>query len=723
MLANPLLVIIAVALSVGACGGEIHAPAKPGDNPSPPSGDAGPSNDASVSPDTGAPDGAEPVEPVDPVPERKTIHRLNRAEYGNTMVELFYGLDLDLADDLPADDHGAGFDNMADVLSLSPLLVELFERAADKVVTAALFEPVTEPSFFNVEAEDPETQQTAGGGSGNFWNLWSNGTVSKVVALPADGTYTLTARVGCQQAGPETCRSTLMLDGLDLQVFDVTGTATEPQLVTVDVTTTAGAHTIGISFTNDFYDPDQGLDQNLLVDWIRIEGPNDLAAEPNPVREEILGLCQSATPGEQACLEEIIEAFGKRAWRRPLGADEVAGLMTLAGDVAAVGGDWEAQLATCLKALVLSPHFLFRVEVDVPPTSLEVHALSDYELASRLAYFLWSSPPDQELMSLADQGQLQDGAVLAQQVTRMLEDPRADALVDNFAGQWLYIRAVPEQAPDVWYYPDYDDPLQAAQEVELRAFIARYLFEDRDMFDMLTDTETVVNRRLAEHYGLSTTGLDDANFVAVDLVATARKGLFGKSGLMTVLSHPTRTSPVKRGKWVLEQLMCDAPPDPPPGVEGLLDEADPTGKTLRELMELHRENAYCASCHDTIDPIGLGLENYDGTGAWRELVNGLPVDASGELPGGLTFSGPDGMIQHLLDDPRLSHCMVEKLFIYAMGRDVVAVDEGFLEQIEDEFLGADRRFAALVTAIVTSDAFRMRRGEADNGTTQEGAQP
>jgi len=663
--------------------------------------------------------GDTPVSAV-PTPERKTLHRLNRAEYDNSIREVFFGLDLKLAEDFPADDHGAGFDNIADSLALSPLTLELYERAADKVVTEALHQPVAEPAFINVEAEDAETSQSTGGESGDFWNLWSNGTVSTVVQLPADGTYALSARVACQQAGPETCIGTLMLDGLDIQAFDITGTNSAPDVITVNVTTTAGGHTIGVAFTNDYYDAALGEDQNMLVDWVRIEGPSDLPPTENPVRNQILALCTSGSVGDEVCIREIATAFGKRAWRRPLGTAEVDTLMGLATQVAAAGGGWEDQLALVLKALILSPHFLFRVELDEPPTSPEVHALTDYELASRLAYFLWSSPPDTELMTLADQGQLQDAAVIATQVERMLEDPRAQALVDNFAGQWLFIRAVPDQAPDVWYYPDYDDPLQAAQETELRMFAERYLFEDRDMLDMLTDTETWVNQRLASHYGLPTMGLTNDAFEQVDLAGTGRKGLFGKSGLMTVLSHPTRTSPVKRGVWVLEQLMCDGPPDPPPGVEGLLDEADPTGKTLRELMEQHRADPYCASCHDTIDPIGLGLENYGGDGAWRDLDNDLPVDASGELPGGLTFDGPDGMIQHLLTDPRFTHCIAEKAYIYAMGRDVLDTDEGFLVAIENAFKASGHRFKALATSIATSDAFRMRRGEPEPST---GGQP
>ncbi len=698
---------VAAASLLAACPAEIgdvaEVPTQPADATS--GTDAGAGGDILPGGDASA--------PVPSTPQRKTIHRLNRAEYDNTIRWLFYGLDVGAAEDFPPDDHGAGFDNIADVLALSPLLVELLERAADAIVTEALYQPIAEPAFVNREAEGPDTLQSVGGSSGDFWNLWSNGTVSAVVQLPAAGSYTLSARVACQQAGPDTCVSTLMFDGLDVQAFDVTGTNSDPDVISVQVTASAGSHTIGVSFTNDFYDPANGLDQNLLVDWVRIEGPTDLEVTSNPVREAIIAHCVTSSPGEAACLQEIVESFGKRAWRRPLSTDEVVALVGLGDEVTAAGGDWEAQLGLVLKALILSPHFIFRVELDTPdPSSLEVHPLTDHELATRLAYFLWSSAPDTELLTLADEGQLQDPAVIATQVERMLADPKAMALVDNFAGQWLYIRAVPDKAPDVWYYPDYDDPLQAAQQTELHMFVERYLFEDRDMLYMLVDSETFVNQRLAEHYGLDSSGMN-VDFQLVDLSATGRKGLFGKSGLMTVLAHPTRTSPVKRGKWVLEQLMCDAPPDPPPGVEGLLDEADPTGKTLRELMEQHREDPYCASCHNTMDPIGLGLENYDGTGAWRETDNGLPVDASGELPGGLLFADQDEMLDVLLEDPRLPDCIVEKLFIYAMGRDITEVDGAYLTSIADDFAVSGNRFAALATALATSDAFRMRRGETE----------
>lgn len=707
--------------SLGGCGDGVH---RPNVGESDATVDSGNGNQDGTNLGDSWPDGAGPGDTANDttsdVPdggavastaERKTLHRLNRVEYQNTLRDLFFGMDVATIEDFPAPDHGAGFDNIADVLSLSALTVELFERSAAKVVTDALNQPLAEPAFLNFEAESAETVKSAGGDGGAFWNLWSNGTVSAVATLPEAGTYSLSARVACNQAGPEVCQASLLFDGLDVQVFDITGTNSAPQVINVVVSASAGVHTIAVSFNNDFYDEVAGLDQNMLVDWVRIEGPTDLPPGVNPTRDAVIGLCTASSEGDQACLQEIATKMGKRAWRRPIETAEVTSLMALTDAIGAAGGDWNDKLSMMLQAIIVSPHFLFRVELDTPdPTSLLVHPLTDYELASRLAYFLWSSSPDTELMTLADSGQLQNPATLNAQVDRMLQDSAADSLIDNFAGQWLFIRAIPEKAPDAWVYPAFDDALRDAQETEMAMFARRYLFEDRSMLDMLTDPQSFINKRLADHYGIPSAGMTEA-FNLVDLSGTGRQGLLGKSGLMAVLAHPTRTSPVKRGVWVLEHMMCDGPDDPPPGVEGLLDEQDPTGKTLRDMMDIHRQDPYCASCHDTIDPIGLGLENYDGIGAWRELDNELPVDASGVLPGGQEFNGPNELAAALLQDPRLKTCMVRKAFIYAMGRDVHPVDADFLASIENEFVAGQHRFAALAKAIVTSDAFRMRRGE------------
>jgi hypothetical protein len=326
--------------------------------------------------------------------------------------------------------------------------------------------------------------------------------------------------------------------------------------------------------------------------------------------------------------------------------------------------------------------------------------------------------PDDALFAAAREGRLATRAGIEQEVVRMLNDPRAEALVANFAGQWLYIRDVDNVFPDPWIFPEFDASLRGAMRAELDHFFRSFVTTDRSLVELLTATDTRVNRRLAEHYGLedllARMPMDDETFISYDFEDGERVGILGKAGLMTVLSTPFRTSIVRRGKWVLAQLLCSEPRAPPPGVEGLIEatgNGPGEGMTLREKMELHKTEPACISCHQAMDPIGFALENFDGIGAWRDTDGGLPIDNRGELPGGRVFHGPGELAALLAADARLPHCMAEKLFIYALGRGVRPEDEPALDAIVETFAGANHRLAALVTAIATSDAFRMQEGQ------------
>jgi hypothetical protein len=360
--------------------------------------------------------------------------------------------------------------------------------------------------------------------------------------------------------------------------------------------------------------------------------------------------------------------------------------------------------------VLVSPHFLFRVEIDPEPTSLVAHPVSDYELASRLSYFMWSSMPDDELFAAADAGALQDPAELQAQVVRMLADPKAESLVANFAGQWLYFRAIgPNVVKDPTMFPMFDEELRASMRTEMEMFFRSFVTESRSLKELLTSDTTYVDARLAAHYGLPAP--EGTGFVEVALGDAPRRGLLTQAGLMAVLSHPQVTSPVKRGKWVLEQLLCIPPAPPPPGVDAQPPEFDPNA-SVREQLEAHRANPECAVCHDTIDPLGLGLEHYDAVGAYRTIDGGKPIDATGNLPnGGASFDDALGMAASLADSEDFARCTVRHTLTYALGRGVTPGDFPYIEEIAAEAMASDFALEDLVIAIVTSEMFRMRRGE------------
>jgi hypothetical protein len=357
--------------------------------------------------------------------------------------------------------------------------------------------------------------------------------------------------------------------------------------------------------------------------------------------------------------------------------------------------------------VLVSPYFVYRVELDPVPTDLTPHALNDHELASRLSYFLWSSMPDDTLFAAADQGLLQDPVELEKQARRMLDDPRARALIDNFAGQWWLIRNIDVAFKDVALYPQWNDVMRASMRTEMKLFAEQFFFDDRDMADMLTATDTFVDATLAAHYGLE--GQFGPDFVAADFGELPFQGILNKAGLMTVLSHADHTSPVKRGKWVLESLLCQAPPPPPPGVDTKLEPSE--GKTQREILEAHRSKPECVSCHLVMDPLGFGLEHYDPLGAWRDLDNGLPIDPSGTLPNMTPFADGLEMQTLISQEPDFVRCVTRKTIIYALGRAIGLNDVPYVDDIVDKFTANERRFSDLVVSLITSDTFRMRRGD------------
>ena len=450
----------------------------------------------------------------------------------------------------------------------------------------------------------------------------------------------------------------------------------------------------------------QVLSVSPLLFELYEQAAQDLAAEVlnTGIRDSIV-FCD---PSLASCRSDVFRELASRAWRRPASEEEVTRLQSLFDVALNEGEGVEEGVELAIRGILLSPHFIYRPELDDDPLSAQPRLLNDYELASRLSYFLWSSMPDQTLFAAAADGSLEDETELRAQVDRMLSDPKAQALVDNFAGQWLRIRSLEDHVPDYASFPEWDGALRDAMGQEAKLFFGEFLRGNVSMDELLLTDFTFLNDRLAAHYGLP---FDlGGQLERVDLDANdPRFGLLTLGSLLTVTSTPIRTSPVKRGVWILEQLLCSEPPPPPPGVEGL-PEGDISSGSLRDRLELHRADPTCASCHNLMDPLGLGLENYDAIGSFRTEDDGFPVDASGQLIDGQGFTNAREMAALIQQDERFEHCIVEKLFTYALGRPVATSEQPFVEVIAEEFAQSGSELPELIKLIVTSEPFRTRRG-------------
>jgi hypothetical protein len=646
------------------------------------------------------PDAAVDSKPVALEPERLSLHRLNRVEYNNTVRDLL-GTELTPADLFPADDVSHGFDNIADVLSLSPAQVEMYHQAAADLVADAMA-PGKVPTL-RLEAET--LGSTVGAMSGEAWKLVTEGEIVAELDT-APGTYEITVLAWTERVGPTPIRMALRVDGKEVQTFDVLADATRPGAYRAQVDLAGGDERVEVAYLND---RDTGSRyRNLLVDSVTIEGPRGVVTS-NPLRERIMICLPTQRSGpdleeERACAQEIIAGFGQRAWRRPLESSEVEELVAFAFEQGR-GDDFAARIGLALRAILASPQFIFRIETFRDPAE----GLDDYELASRLSYFLWSTMPDDALFATAQQGKLNSDEVLSAEVARMLADPKADAFVENFVGQWLSLRGLDEHEPDRKIFPAYDLALKNDMVTETESLFRTLLDGNRPVRELLTASFTFTNSRLGAHYGLEDGG-EDRDAFARTALPPERAGILGHASILTVTSHPTRTSAVKRGKWVLEQLLCSGPPPPPPGVEGLASEPVPSA-TLRERMEQHRSQPICAACHTMMDPIGFGLENYDGTGKWRERDGEFLIDASGTLPDGEHFEGGVQLAVLLADDPRFPRCMATKMYTYALGR----APDWDVAPFVANWTAAEARLGDLVRAVAMSQAFRQHGGKTDGG--------
>ncbi len=640
-------------------------------------------------------------------PGHVTLRRLNRIEYRHTIRDLL-AVDYQPADDFPADDVGYGFDNIGDVLSLPPLLMEKYLAAAQQVSQQAIVTPSVPALDRSVPGRD---LQGAGSATAEARALSTSGEVFLELEMPTAGSYRLWIRAAGDQAGDEPVRIAFRVDGRDVVEQPVRATRSEPGEYSARINIPAGSHKIGVAFLNDYYVPAKdgqpGQDRNFFLGALRVTGPLDVDdSKLSPQHRRIFVVQPGEQLSEREAARQILQPLAARTFRRDVAPAEVERLLPLVDLAIAHGDSFEAGIQLALQTLLVSPHFLFRVEQN-PAEDQESRALDDFELATRLSYFLWSSMPDEELFQLARAGQLRQDDQLTGQVRRMLADPKADAFIENFAGQWLQLRSLEDLQFDTERFPHSDAKLLRDMRTETTRFFAEIVRQDLSVLTVLDADFTFVNEALARHYGIS--GVTGPEFRRVSLAGTPRGGVITHASILAVTSNPTRTSPVKRGKFVLENLLGSPPPAPPANVPLLDDQQQLTG-TLRQRLEQHRINPGCASCHKLMDPIGFALEHFDAVGRYRETDDGQPIDPSGELPTGEKFQGFAELRTLLSHSKREQYlqCLAQKVLIYALGRGLEYYDQCAIDEILNALEQDDYRFSRLVLEVVRSDPFQKQ---------------
>ena len=675
-----------------------------------------------------------------PNPGRPLVHRLNRAEYANAIRDLL-AVELDVSSMLPPDDSSGGFDNNADVLGLSPVLLESYLTAAERITALAIGDPKAPPmgELFRVRQDESQDRHIEG------LPLGTVGGILIPTTLPLDGEYQFQVRLFRTNLG--TMRGLEYAHQLEISVNgervhlasfggdnEITASSDNPTITgddvdgrfTVRVPLKAGPAQIGVAFVEKTHALNTRRLQSYVrsssdtidfsgyphIDEIILTGPFKVTGVGDTPSRRRIFVCQpKAASEEDGCARKILATLARRAYRGDVSKEDLQTLQDFY-QRGRQDGSFDTGIDLALRRMLSSPKFLVRVERD--PASLpagSAYRLSDLEIASRLSFFLWSSIPDDTLLDVASKGGLKTPAGIDQQVRRMLADPKSQAFVDNFVGQWLQLRNLKTKQPNSHEFPDFDDNLRRALDTELEMFFASILREDRNVLDLMTADYTFVNERLAKHYGIP--NIYGSHFRRVTLTDDRRKGLLGKGAILLVTSHAHRTSPVLRGKWVLENVLGTPPPPPPDVVPPFEEEAGAAKpKSVRERMENHRRNPACASCHRMIDPAGLALENFDATGAWRTRdggTRGTPVDASGQLVDGTRINGVVELRQALLREPStFVRTLTEKLMTYALGRGLTASDMPAVRAIVRNAEKDQYRFSALVLGVVRSVEFQKR---------------
>ena len=645
---------------------------------------------------------------IRPDPGRVTVHRLNRAEYNNAVRDLL-AIDFTPADDFPADDAGYGFDNIADVLSLPPLLMEKYLNAAGKVSRQALGLVKVSPALDRYSADKKRSQKVRVSDDLPFG---TRGGVVLKHRFPADGEYLMRIRLSGQfdKSVPAPLLD-LRLDGARLKLFETPVSMEEEEeekrRFELRVPVTAGRHEVAATFLEETWKTEDALPKVLNVDFVEIGGPFNPKANLHSTSRERIFTCQAQT---EACAQTILNGLARKAYRRPVATAESAALLRFFRMGRQDGGTFDAGVQLALKSMLVSPNFLFRMEHAGTPAKageVPVESVTDLDLASRLSFFLWSSIPDDELLTVATQKKLHQPPVLRAQVKRMLADSKSRALVTNFAGQWLQLRNLSQIKPDPDKFPEFDNDLRESLGRETELFFEAVMREDRSVLDFLDGPFTYLNERLAKYYGIK--GVEGSRFRRVALTGNERSGVLTQGSILTVSSYPTRTSPVIRGKWILENFLAAPPPPPPPNVPVLKTEEIGATASMRQQLEQHRADPACASCHARMDAIGFSLENYDAIGRWRTMDGKFPIDPSGTLNGVQLNGAADlkALLRSRQDE--FVGCLTEKLLTYGLGRGLERADKPVVRSISRSLARDDYRFSSLVMGIVESLPFQMRR--------------
>ena len=650
---------------------------------------------------------------VKPDPGRVTARRLNRNEYRNTIRDLL-AVDFRADKDFPTDDSGYGFDNISDILTVSPVLMEKYLNAAETIASRAMgADPLPKKP---IEATSDLKTKTL--------RQLDFSTVETTHRVDFDGDYTVRFGFpGARSADAKPVKMSFWMDGQLLQTIDV---ETKPSKLVyfnpfsdaeIKVYLPEGDHVFRAAFLNDdfvkrFTNPKDAFSdkKNKYIGSITFVGPYASTVE-KASRKKIL-ICDSKTG--DACVQKIVTNLAHHAYRRPVRPGDVAALMKFVAMAKAHGQSTEQGIQLALEAMLVSPEFLFRVEHDPSPLDPHaVHRISDVELASRLSYFLWSSMPDDELTALAESEKLKDSATLDAQVKRMMTDAKAAAFADNFAGQWLEIRNLDSMTPDPQKFPAWNDDLKEAMRTETRLFFQHVVSENRPISEFIDAKYTFLDERLAKYYGIS--GVKGPDFRRVELTpeqAVQRGGVLTQGSVLAVSSYPSRTSPTIRGKYILNNILGSPMPPPPPDVPPLDDSKVGAEVSLRKQLEAHRSNAVCASCHSRMDVLGFGLENYDAIGKWRTMDGKFPIDVGGTMPNGKSFTTGAEMRGVLIESmPQISRCLVEKIMTYALGRGMQGFDNRTIDEINRKLVADGYHFQTMIYEVVRSLPFQSRRGE------------
>jgi len=676
-----------------------------------------------------------------PNPGRPLIRRLNRSEYANAVRDLL-AVDLDVSALLPPDDAAFGFDNISEMLTTSPALLERYLVAADRVSALAVGAPVAAGSdTYRVRQDRSQDQHIEGLPLGTVGGLVANHV------FPLDAEYKFS--LALYRTNLEAIRGLehphqieITIDGARVFIATIGGETEKGEpgstitdrsdavdaRLQVQVPVKAGAHAVGATFVRKIGESTQRLRPFLRssagtydstgrphIETMTVAGPfNPTGPGDTPSRRLVFSCLpraesrgRPANKGqENECATKIVSTLARRAFRRPVTNADVSRLMTFyrAGRQS---GTFDTGVQLALRRILASPSFIFRVEDNAGAKPGTIQRVSDIELASRLSFFLWSSIPDEALLDRAARGQLRDPAVLEREVRRMIADPRADALVRNFSGQWLHLRNLKTITPNHDEFPDFDDTLREAFQREAELFFESVVREDRNVLDLLTADYTFVNERLAKHYGVPY--VYGSHFRRVTLTDDARRGLLGKGAILMVTSRANRTAPVLRGKWILENILGTPPPPPLPNVPPLEATGTDAPRTLRERMEMHRASATCAGCHKVMDPLGFAMENFDAIGTWRTRDGGLPLDASGQLADGTKVDGVVALRRALVARSDVFvRTLTEKLMIYALGRGLQSYDMPVVREIARKAEQQDFRFSAIIMGVASSPPFQMR---------------